>query len=141
MKLNELNSQIPELNNLVCDGHGDPCDTICGGAGCNSCGNSISCANGAKQQAETAILNANDTELALRNKESFANDLIRNVSQINTNETKNLAQETFDKIFDELKKANNSLKGMNDLRKEMNEFLNMNQTKPEDIKKLAQEVK
>lgn len=67
---------------MVCDGTGNPCDSICGGAGCQSCGNSISCANGAKQQAETAIINANDTEIALRNKESLANDFIRNVSNL-----------------------------------------------------------
>lgn len=80
-KLKELNSQIPDLNNLVCDGRGDPCDDVCGGADCeNGCGNSITCTNGAKQQAATAIRNANDTEIALRNKESLANDFIRNVS-------------------------------------------------------------
>ncbi|KAJ8913194.1 hypothetical protein NQ315_009031 [Exocentrus adspersus] len=139
-KLNFLNDQIPELNHLVCDGNGNPCDSICGGAGCQSCGNSISCANGAKQQAETAIINANNTEAILKSKESLANDFIRNVSQINTNETRNLAQETFDKILDELTKVNNSLKEVTDMRNEMRDFLSQNSTKPEDIRKLAQQV-
>ncbi|KAG5893086.1 hypothetical protein JTB14_029481 [Gonioctena quinquepunctata] len=139
-KLETLNKQIPELNSLVCDGHGDPCDAICGGAGCGYCGDLLSCANGAKQQANTAIEHANNTEIALRNKETLANDFIRNVSQINTNQTKNLAQETFDKIFDELKKVNSSLKEVTDMRKEMREFVGQNNTKPEDIKKLAEEI-
>lgn len=84
MKLDSFNHQILDLNQLVCDRRDEsqdtPCDAICGGAGCNSCGNSISCDRGAKQQAQTAIRNANDSEVALRNKESLANDLIRNVS-------------------------------------------------------------
>ncbi|CAH1103667.1 unnamed protein product [Psylliodes chrysocephalus] len=140
-KLKELNSQIPDLNNLVCDGRGDPCDDVCGGADCeNGCGNSITCTNGAKQQAATAIRNANDTEIALRNKESLANDFIRNVSQINTNETRNLAKETLEKIFEELTNANKSLKEMTDMRNEMREFMGQNKSKPADIKKLAEEI-
>ncbi|CAG9828598.1 unnamed protein product [Diabrotica balteata] len=140
-KLDQLNSQIPELNNLVCDGRGDPCDAICGGADCdNGCGNSITCANGAKQQAATAIRNANDTEIALRNKETAANDFIRNVSQINTNDTRNLAKDTLDKIFLELTNANKSLKEMSDMRNEMMDFMNQNKSKPADIKKLAEEI-
>ncbi|CAH2007905.1 unnamed protein product [Acanthoscelides obtectus] len=139
-KLEELDHEFPGLNSLVCDGGGSPCHPICGGAGCGSCGNSLTCSNGAKQQAETAVLNANDTEIALRNKESLANDFIRNVSQINTNDTRNLAQATYDKIKDELSKANNSLKLVTDMREEMNEFMGQNNTKPEDIQHLAEEI-
>lgn len=140
-KLDELNSQIPELNNLVCDGRGDPCDSICGGADCeNGCGNSITCANGAKQQAATAIRNANDTEIALRNKESKANDFIRNVSQINTNEIRNLAKDTLDTIVVELTNVNKSLNEIGDIRNEMREFMGQNKSKPADIKKLAEEI-
>lgn len=140
-KLDELNSQIPELNNLVCDGRGEPCDSICGGADCeNGCGNSITCANGAKQQAATAIRNANDTEIALRNKESKANDFIRNVSQINTNEIRNLAKDTLDTIVVELTNVNKSLNEIGDIRNEMREFMGQNKSKPADIKKLAEEI-
>lgn len=75
----DLYSIIPELNNLICDGKGNPCDTICGGAGCDSCGNSISCEFGAKQQAEGALSITNTTEVVLRKKEAKANDFLRNV--------------------------------------------------------------
>lgn len=139
-KLNELNSEIPTLNDLVCDGAGDPCDSICGGAGCKSCGNSISCEDGAKQLAETAINLAKKTETALKEKESTANDLIRNVSQINTNETRTLAQITHNFINNELKKSDISLNKANQMMKEMREYMGQNNTKPEDIKKLAEEV-
>jgi laminin beta 1 len=79
-KLDTLKQSLPDLNELICDGRGDPCDSICGGAGCGTCGVSISCENGAKQQAETALSLANSTEAALRNKEALANDFIRNVN-------------------------------------------------------------
>ncbi|XP_060515754.1 laminin subunit beta-1 isoform X2 [Cylas formicarius] len=139
-KLEELYKEIPILNDLVCDGAGDPCDSICGGAGCNSCGNSISCEDGAKQLAEAAISLVNRTEIALREKEAAANDFIRNVSQINTNETRKLAQETFDVINNELLKSNLSLEKANDMVKAMREYLGQNNTKPEDIKNIAEQV-
>lgn len=77
--LTTLNDEIPELNDLVCDRSGEPCDAICGGAGCGHCGNSLSCEDGAKQQAESALSIANDTQNLLREKEATANDFIRNV--------------------------------------------------------------
>lgn len=76
----QLSRILPDLNELVCDARGDPCDSICGGAGCSSCGSSISCEKGAKQQAETALSLANSSEIALRTKEGIINNFIRNVS-------------------------------------------------------------
>ncbi|XP_030748533.1 laminin subunit beta-1 isoform X2 [Sitophilus oryzae] len=139
-KLEQLNQEIPNLNYLVCDGHGDPCDSICGGAGCGNCGNFISCENGAKQLAETAIDLAKKTEGTLKNIETLANNLIRNVSIINTNETRTLAQKTYDTISTELNRTNTSLERANQMIKEMREYMVLNGTKPEDIKKLAEEV-
>ena len=43
----KLNNSIPHLNDLICDRHGDSCDTICGGAGCAICGEALLCENGA----------------------------------------------------------------------------------------------
>jgi len=33
-----INNKIVDLNDIVCDGRGDPCDPVCGGAGCGKCG-------------------------------------------------------------------------------------------------------
>ncbi|XP_066247088.1 laminin subunit beta-1 isoform X1 [Euwallacea similis] len=139
-KLQSLNSQIPHLNDLVCDGAGDPCNDICGGASCNSCGNSISCEEGAKQLAEAAINLAKKTETSLKEKETNVNDLIRNVSQINTNETRRAAQETYDAINNMLLESNSSLNKVAVVMKDMRDFMGQNNTKPEDVKKLAEEV-
>lgn len=139
-RLQDLNSQIPTLNDLVCDGAGDPCDGICGGAGCKSCGNSISCEDGAKQRAEVAVNLAKKTEAALKEKETTANDLIRNVSQINTTETRRQAQETYEAIKTMLLESNSSLNKAAEVTKDMRDFMGQNNTNPEEIKKLAEEV-
>lgn len=49
-------------------------------------------------------------------------------------------QTIFDKILDEIKKANDSLISITFIENEMREFLGQNNTKPEDIKRLAEEV-
>ena len=48
-QISNLEMKIPELNKQVCDGDtsvDNPCDSLCGGAGCGKCGG-ISCLNGA----------------------------------------------------------------------------------------------
>lgn len=77
--ITSLYKGLPKLNDLVCDGEGDLCDSLCGGAGCGSCGASVACGDGARQLAETALNITKDTELILHEKETKANDYIRNV--------------------------------------------------------------
>lgn len=136
----KLSRLLPELNDLVCDGHGDPCDSICGGAGCSSCGTSISCENGAKQLAETALSLANSTEIALRNKEGMANDFIRNVSQIDTNESKKIALATYKEAENLFNNYNSTIFDVDDLKKNITSFLESNNTQPETIIKLGEEI-
>ena len=38
----------------MCSGHGDPCDDVCGGAGCGKCGGASSCQDGAVTKATNA---------------------------------------------------------------------------------------
>ncbi|XP_044764891.1 laminin subunit beta-1 isoform X1 [Coccinella septempunctata] len=136
----ELSRVLPDLNELVCDGRGDPCDSICGGAGCSSCGNSISCEDGAKQQAETALSLANSSEIALRTKEGIINNFIRNVSQINTNEGKKLAEDAYQEAEKLFKKYNSTGVNANDLKNKIDTFLKKNITDPEVVKEHAKKV-
>ncbi|KAF5294829.1 hypothetical protein FQA39_LY00313 [Lamprigera yunnana] len=131
---------MPELNALVCGGRGDPCDSICGGAGCGSCGTAISCESGAKQQAENALSLANTTEVLLKGKEAEANDFIRNISQLNTTMAKSLAQDAYDKAREAFLSTNTSLDLMNKMKIRIEEFLNQNHSTPEDIKNVAYKV-
>jgi len=62
----------------VCGKRGDPCDSLCGGAGCGVCGG-LSCEHGAVTKADRALGVAKDAEKAIREKETGAEELLRGV--------------------------------------------------------------
>lgn len=64
----------------VCDGEGDPCDALCGGAGCNRCGG-ISCDDGAVTKASNALSVAEDAAAILTDREREVDNLFRGVSR------------------------------------------------------------
>lgn len=76
--LQNLTSKIPDLNEQICDKRGDPCDSVCGGAGCGTCGG-FSCENGALTRAQKALEYVKDAEAKIKSKEDVADDLIRSV--------------------------------------------------------------
>lgn len=76
--LQDLTAKIPDLNEQMCDKRGDPCDNLCGGAGCNQCGG-LSCEKGALTRAGKALNYVKDAEKSIKEKEDIADDLIRAV--------------------------------------------------------------
>ena len=55
--IKNLEGKIPGLNNQICDGtttEKEPCDSLCGGAGCGQCGG-LSCLNGALSKVGSTI--------------------------------------------------------------------------------------
>lgn len=91
-ELAALESQIPELNEQMCNSNsnsdsnksGDPCDGVCGGAGCNKCGG-ISCEKGALTKAERALSYVRDVERTIKKNDGVAEDLIRSLSHVKQN--------------------------------------------------------
>lgn len=81
LELLNLTANIPNLNEKICDKRGDPCDSLCGGAGCGHCGG-LSCEKGALTRAEKALDFVRDTEKNIKQKEDVAEDLIRSVGFI-----------------------------------------------------------
>lgn len=139
-QLDDLQNELPTLSKQVCDGNGeDICDPICGGAGCGSCGDSVSCPEGAKQKIETALLVANDTDKILREKESMANDFIRNVPSQNISLAKALAQEAHDLAYKAYNSSNESMSNVETTIKNIQEFLDQNNTSQE-IRETAENV-
>lgn len=66
-KIKDLENEIPNLNKKVCDGTtsvDQPCDELCGGAGCDKCGG-LSCLNGALSKAEEAVKAAKKCRCAI----------------------------------------------------------------------------
>ena len=80
--LDSLNARIPDLNERICDKKGDPCDTICGGAGCNDHCGGLNCEKGALTRSDRALNFAKNTEKSIMEKEEKANEIIRAVSFI-----------------------------------------------------------
>lgn len=45
VQVDDVSARVPNLNEMVCGARGDPCDDLCGGAGCGKCGGP-SCSEG-----------------------------------------------------------------------------------------------
>ena len=140
-ELSNLNGKIPDLNEHLCDKRGDPCDNLCGGAGCKQCGG-ISCEKGALTKAEKALSYVQDTEKDIKQKDEIAEDLIRSLSQAKTN-----ASDAFrksEKVFQEaeafLNDTKNSIAIGNDLITNLTNVLNNNTASPNEIKSIAEKV-
>lgn len=140
-ELDELTREIPDLNEKMCDKRGDPCDSVCGGAGCNHCGG-ISCERGAVTKAEKAYNYAKDTEKIIKQKEDAADDLIRSMSQ-----SKTLALEGYKKADSAFKatehyynKTENLINDARDLITTLNELMNNHTASPDTIKNLADQT-
>lgn len=132
---------MPDMNDKMCDKRGDPCNDLCGGAGCNSCGG-LSCEKGAFTRAEKALNYAKDTERILKEKEEQAEELIRSLSQAKTNATDawkraNLIFREAEEYYNETQKDINVAK---DAFNQLTEIYKNSTASPEDIQKIAEEV-
>jgi len=137
----KLSAQIPNLNEQICDKRGDPCDNLCGGAGCKHCGG-LSCENGAVTKAEKALAYAEDTEKEIKKKEEVAEDLIRSLSQAKTNASE--AYKKSEKAFIEADNYLNETKELisqgNDLIANLTNVLNNNTASPDEIRNIAEQT-
>lgn len=140
-ELLELTAKIPDLNEQICDKRGNPCDNLCGGAGCSTCGG-ISCERGALTKAEKALTYVKDTEKHIKEKEAIAEDLIRSLSQTKTN-----ASEAFKKAEKAFLDAENYLESTKALATEGTELitnltnvLSNSQASPSEIEDYAKKV-
>lgn len=140
-KLEELNETMPDMNDKMCDKRGDPCNDLCGGAGCNSCGG-LSCEKGAFTRAEKALNYAKDTEKILKEKEEQAEELIRSLSQAKTNATE--AWKRANNIFREAEEYYNLTSAGIDTAKDaimqLTDVIRNNSASPEEIQAIAEDV-
>jgi len=68
----------------VCDGTtsaGQPCDELCGGAGCGKCGG-LSCLNGALTKAEGAVKSAESADKMLVEKDRKAERVLIDITKV-----------------------------------------------------------
>ena len=99
--IRRLEERIPELNKAVCDGEttvDEPCDDLCGGAGCGKCGD-VSCGEGALTKAQDAVTDAKEAEKILAEKHPKAEEALASINSVHdyVQESANLAQAAYDK--------------------------------------------
>merc|ERR1712212_523320 len=102
--IRRLEERIPELNKAVCDGETtveDPCDDLCGGAGCGKCGD-VSCGEGALTKAQDAVKDAKEAEMLLKEKDLVAEEALNKISSVygKVEKSSELAQEAYDMAYD-----------------------------------------
>ena len=86
-EITRLEDMIPGLNKAVCDGETsreDPCDDLCGGAGCGKCGD-VSCGEGALTKSQDALKDAEDAEKLLKEKDLEAEEALNKINSVHNN--------------------------------------------------------
>ncbi|EDW63810.1 laminin subunit beta-1 [Drosophila virilis] len=141
-ELSGLTSQIPELNNQVCGKPGDPCDNLCGGAGCGKCGGFLSCEHGARAHSEEALKVAKDTELAITSKKDEADQTIRALTQakFNASEAYQKAKVGFEQSERYLNQTDAAIKLAELLISAVMDFRQNKTALPGETKQLAQDT-
>ncbi|ALC38940.1 LanB1 [Drosophila busckii] len=141
-ELATLSAQLPELNNWVCGQPGDPCDNLCGGAGCGKCGGFLSCEHGASALSSEAFKVAKDTEQAISSKKDEADQTIRALTQakLNASEAYQKAKSGFEQSELYRNRTDNSNKLAANLINAVNDFSINKTALPEESKDLAQQT-
>lgn len=138
--LNELESEIPELNDKMCGQASDSCE-LCGGAGCGTCGG-LSCERGALTKADQALDFANKTEIKIRDHESMADDLLRGISLAEQDMTaaREASKKTHDLAIEARNYTDNITKVSSELTRDLKDFLSSDGATPADVRVLANRV-
>ncbi|XP_046682808.1 laminin subunit beta-1 isoform X2 [Homalodisca vitripennis] len=140
-ELTQLERNIPELNNQVCHKMGDPCDQLCGGAGCGFCGG-ISCEDGAYTKSSKAFSFATDAENKIYEKEAKAEELFRGISQAKqeTSSAKDVASEALLAASVAQNRSETSVQQSSDLIKRLQGFLTTDGATALEIQNLASQA-
>lgn len=136
-----MNTFLNKILFQICDKHGNPCDSLCGGAGCGTCGG-VSCENGALKKSENALSVVKDVDNTLKEKELKIDEVLRATTQLklNTGEAKKLAQEAAEAASDARNQSSGVLDHKKDEVNKLEVFLQESRIKPADIYTLTNEV-
>lgn len=141
-QISMLEGEIPNINNLVCDGRGtvDTCDTLCGGAGCAKCGG-LSCTEGATTKAENALDLATQADTLLKDKEAKARDELNRIvdARHKADEALREAKAAYDRAVTAKNRSEETTLEVQDLLDRIEDFLKEEAAKPSEIRTLAQE--
>ena len=143
-QISNLESKIPSLNKQVCDGEtfvDEPCDQLCGGAGCGKCGG-ISCLNGALSKAGEAVKSAELADKLLLDKDREAEQVLLDISKAHSKalSASREAQEAHDLAAQARNRSVGELERASELTQKIGDFTSGENASPEDVQSLANEV-
>merc|ERR1719507_587916 len=141
--IRRLEERIPELNKAVCDGEttvDEPCDDLCGGAGCGKCGD-VSCGEGALTKAQDAVTDAKEAEKILAEKHPKAEEALASINSVHdyVQQSASLAQVAYDKANEARTRSQSESEQVDALTKKIDDFLDAQHATPEQVKEVAQE--
>ncbi|XP_054721557.1 laminin subunit beta-1-like [Uloborus diversus] len=141
-KIGQIEEEIPQLNHIVCDGHGtvSKCDSLCGGAGCDKCGG-LSCDLGAVTRADNAYDLAKDAEKVIREKEGKSKSLLTEVGEArqDADEALEEARLAHERAQAAKNRSENATGVIEELLDKIDIFLESGGAKPAEIRELAEE--
>ena len=142
-QIENLEEKIPDLNKQVCDGEtsiNEPCDNLCGGAGCGKCGG-ISCLSGALSKAEEAVKSAESADKLLVEKERKAEQVLLDISKAHSvaETAAKDAQAAFDLAKQAKDRSVGELERSTELAVKIDAFTSDDKASPADVQSLADE--
>jgi len=142
-KIRALEREIPGLNQKVCDGTttvDQPCDELCGGAGCDKCGG-LSCLNGALSKAKEAVKAANNADALLIEKDGQAEDVLNDVRRAKqvSRAASDEAQAAYDAANQAKELSMRELEEVTSLNSKIADFTSKDRATPENVKEVAEQ--
>lgn len=125
----------------MCDKRGDPCDSLCGGAGCGTCGE-LSCNEGLVQISRLTLKFSSDAETTLKRKEASTDDLLRGISGVKrqSDAANDLAKMAHEASLISKNETDTYKAAVQDLLANITDYFDSPTATPEDIRQLAEEV-
>ncbi|XP_063992157.1 laminin subunit beta-1 isoform X3 [Diachasmimorpha longicaudata] len=140
-RISGLENEIPGLNLGMCGDNVTECSSVCGGAGCGTCGG-ISCEAGAVTKASQALDVAKRQAEKIRNHKDTAEDLLRKMMDLkqDAGAARGNAQDAFNFALDARNRSERVAKALAEVNERIIMVLNDDQPTPMMVRDLAEEV-
>ncbi|KAI1305823.1 Laminin subunit beta-1 [Halotydeus destructor] len=142
-RIRQLENNVPDINNYVCDGRGSidqPCDALCGGAGCSKCGG-ISCDQGATHFASEALNLGNESRDKLSDLQDKARKELNGIlgAKSRSDEALEKAILAYERALEARNTSKDTTEALQTLLGDIDKFLDEEGSKPADVRVVAEQ--
>lgn len=140
-RIKALEDQVPDINQLVCDGRAtvSECDALCGGAGCGKCGG-ISC-KGAATLASDALSLASQSKEKLSEMQDRARKELEGImaAKSKSDEALKRSIEAYEQSLRARNTSHDTTMALQSLLDEIDKFFSEEASKPAEIRRVAEQ--